>query len=385
MSSSPISVVTGYLRDAERVEPLPLLTVLRSVVDPRARRGVRHCLVSVLAVAVCAVTAGARSYCAIAEWAADAEPGVLMLIGVRGVAPCESTIRRVLQALDADALDALIGAWMVTRSAPQPGRRRVIAVDGKTVRGARSRRDGEQRAPHLLAALDHESGVVLAQRRVEGKTNEITEFSTLLDTVDIAGAVITADALHTQHRHADYLTGRGAHYLFTVKGNQPALHRELASLPWSEVPVVHVERNTGHGRRETRTMKITAIEAGISFSHARLAAQLVRRRRSLTGRKWSTETVYIVTDLTYRNVRAADLAAMLRGHWGIENRLHWVRDVTYAEDNSQTRTGRGPQVMAGLRNLAISLHRLAGATNIAAALRHTSHDHNRPIRLIGIT
>ncbi len=129
-------------------------------------------------------------------------------------------------------------------------------------------------------------------------------------------------------------------------------------------------------------MKLTAVTAGIGFPHAALALQITRRSRPLTGGRWRTETVHAITDLTAEHTTAAELADALRGHWGIENRLHWVRDVSYGEDLSQVRTGHGPAVMATLRNLAISLLRRAGATNIAAACRHLSRHPARVLPMI---
>src|SRR5262249_29899025 len=181
------------------------------------------------------------------------------------------------------------------------------------------RRGGPAR--HLLAALDHGHGVVLGQAGVEAKTNEIPMFATLLDRIDLAGAVITADALHAQRAHAEYLTGqRGAHYLITVKGNQPGLRAQLAGLPWRQIPAAYDARERGHGRAERRTLKVTAVAAGLAFPHAAQAVQIVRRRRPLTGmngKKWSTETVYAITSLSAIHARPADLAAWVRGHWEI--------------------------------------------------------------------
>ena len=124
------------------------------------------------------------------------------------------------------------------------------------------------------------------------------------------------------------------------------------------------------------------MRAGIGFPQARLAIQITRRRRSLRSRRWRTETVYAVTDLAYADIRADQIAEAIRGHWSIENRLHWIRDVVFAEDHSQIRTGAGPAVMATLRNLAVSLHRLTGASNIAAACRHVSRHPNRVLPLL---
>jgi predicted transposase YbfD/YdcC len=357
-----------------------LLAVLRQVADPRKPRGVRHALGCVLALAACAVLAGARSFVAIAEWAADTDAATLSEVGATRGVPSESTFRRTLQKLDGDDLDQRLGAWAQTRTAPQPDRWRGVAVDGKCVRGSAT---PDQPGRMLMAALDHGLGVVLGQVEVGSKTNEIPLFSTLLDDVDLTGAVATADALHAQRDHADYLVARrGAHYLLTVKRNQPTLHAQLAALPWRQVPVADRRRERGHGRDEIRALKVTSLagRAGsLAFPHAVQALQIKRRRRPTSGDgKWSSETVYAVTSLAAWQADGAELADLIRGHWVIEDRLHWVRDVTYDEDRSQIRTGSGPRVMASLRNLGITTLRLTGATNISAGLRHHARRPDRP-------
>jgi len=384
--SSPIDPAISQLLAAAQSldhEPARLLPVLAAIPDPRARRGVRHRLAVILSLAVCAVLAGARSFTAIAEWAADADQGTRDALGVTGAVPCESTFRRTLQHLHADALDEAAGSWAQQRTAPAAGGRRMIAVDGKTLRGSGTADDPGR---HLLAALDHAHGVVLGQVGVEAKTNEIPMFAAVLDRIDLTGAVVTADALRAQRAHAEYLvTRRQAHYLITVKRNQPGLHAQLAALPWRQVPVAYDAREKGHGRAERRTLKVTAVAAGLAFPHAAQAIQIVRRRRPLTGKhnkKWPAETVYAVTSLTAIQARPAALAQIVRGHWGIEDRLHWVRDVTYDEDRSQVRTGNGPRVMASLRNLAIAILRLTGHASIAAALRYHARRPSRPLQTI---
>jgi len=372
----------------ERLREVPsgVLSALGSVTDPRKRRGVRHGCTAVLAIAVCAVLAGARSYVGIAEWAADLPPTVRARLGVGRRAPSESTIRRVLQRIDPDELDKAACDWLARQARPPAvaGRRcrRVVAVDGKTVRGARVRSLPDARAVHLLAAFDPTTGTVLAQTVVDGKTNEISAFGPLLDRIELTDVLVTADALHTQRGHVAYLTGRGAHYLLTVKGNQPKLRAQLRALPWTDVPVADQTSNSGHGRSETRTVKLTTVDAGIAFPGARLALQITRRRRPAGARRWQRETVYAITDLNFEQTTPDELADALRAHWHIENRLHWVRDVTYAEDLSQVRTGHGPAVMATLRNLAISLHRIAGASSIATACRTAARHPGRPIAMI---
>jgi predicted transposase YbfD/YdcC len=372
-----------------------LRAVLGQVTDPRKPRGVRHGLVVVLTAAVCAVAAGARSFVAIAEWVADLPDTVAEHLGTAARCPSESTIRRVVQDVDADRFDAALATFVqqqCTALAP-PSRRRALAVDGKTVRGSRFiDPDGEQPARHLLAVIDQHTRVVLGQVSVDGKTSEISRFAPLLDTLtalDLTDVVITADALHTQREHVETLAARGAHWVLTVKGNQPRLRRQLAGLPWRQVEPAHRSTETAHGRRGIRTIRVVTIAAGIAFPYAAQAVQIVRRTRPVNARtgktgRWRTETVYAITDLAPHQATPAELAGWVRGHWQIENALHWVRDVTFAEDLSRVRTGHAPQVMASLRNLVISLHRLAGATNIAAALRHHGRDALRPLQLLKI-
>ena len=215
-----------------------LREALAEVVDPRKRRGVRHGLVVVLTVAVCAVAAGARSFVAVAEWVADVPGDIAAVLGTARRCPSESTIRRVLGKVDPDRFDAVIGAFvqrLCTGRAPV-GRRRVLAVDGKTLRGSRhTGSDGiEVVGRHLLAVIDQHSRVVLGQLAVAGKASEINRFAPLLDTMtglDLAGVVITADALHTQREHVAALHARGAHWVLTVKGNQCATRRSVTFPP----------------------------------------------------------------------------------------------------------------------------------------------------------
>jgi len=378
-SSSPIDPAIGHLVGlAEGADgSLGVLVMLAGVADPRHRRGVRHRLAVILGLAVCAVLAGARSFTAIAEWAADADEQTLAGLGVTGVVPSGSTFRRTLQRLDAGAFDDQAGRWAQSRTAPGPGGRRVIAVDGKTLGGSGH---GGHSSRHLLAALDHVHGVVLGQVEVGVKTNEIPLFTALCDRIEIQDAVITADALHAQRSHAKYLARRGAHYVITVKGNQPSLYAQVAALPWRDVPVGYTKRERGHGRTERRTLKITSVAAGLAFPRAAQAIRIVRRRK-VKG-KWSAETCYAVTSLTVTQASPGQLAAIIRGHWGIEDRLHWVRDMDFDEDRSQVRTAAGPQIMASLRNLAITILRLAGHAGIAAALRYHARRPARPLRTI---
>src|SRR5215204_5343172 len=366
-----------------------LLAYLAAVTDPRTCAGRRHPLVAILVLAAAAVLAGARSIAAIAEWAADAPQPVRAALGTRRdpltghwvwAVPSETTIRRTFARLDAEVLAAAIGAWLADRDRPGQ-RRRAVAVDGKTLRGAR--RDGRQ--AHLLAAMDHATRAVLAQQQVNGAPGEGPAFQPLLAHLDLTGIVVTADALQTHPAAAEYLvTVKQAHYLFTVKANQPTLLDRCGRLAWHRVPVLDHTRDRGHGRVELRTLKAVTVH-NFGFPHAAQVIQVTRKVRDLRTRRWRTVTVYAVTSLSHQQAGPARLADLLRGHWAIENGLHWIRDVTFGEDASQIRTGTGPQVMACLRNLVIGALSRAGPVTTAAALRHHSRDPSRPLATLGIT
>ncbi|MBL0886388.1 ISAs1 family transposase [Myceligenerans sp. I2] len=342
--------------------------------DPRARRGRRHPVGALVAVALCAVLTGARGFAAIAEWARDAGRSRLRRLGmVRRVADA-STFRRVLTRLDPAALDEALGAWAVTR-ARQAGGRRVYAIDGKALRGARKR--GAQRG-FLVAALDHATGTVAGQVGVDAKGSQITAARVLLG-LNVAGAVLPLDALHTNKTTAAQIVAAGAHYVFTVKGNSRVLFAMLKALPWALIPAT-TSTDRRHGRRATRTIKFLDAPAWIEFTGAAQVAQL---RRTVTRKsKKTVEAVYLVTSAPARTADPATLATWTNEQWGIENRLHWVRDVTFDEDRSQIHTGHALQNMAALRNTAIAILRTAGWNNIARALRHHARDVNRPIQAL---
>jgi predicted transposase YbfD/YdcC len=362
-SSMPDAVRSRYLLD-----------LLAQVPDPRQRRGRRHALAGLLAVGVAAVIAGSRSFAAIGQWAADAGPEVLAGLGADRGAAEESTYRRAFALVSADVLDRVLGAWLWTRAVLADGRL-VIAVDGKTVRGAKSKGG---KAPHLVAALAHGIGAVLGQVAVEEKSNEIPAVRELLKAfADVAGAVFTIDALHTQHDTAQLIIGRGADYVMTVKANMPTLYRQLRKLPWTRIPPVS-SVSKDHGRRARRTIKVALAPAWIGFEGAAQVAQL-RRTVTKKGKK-TVEVVYLIT--SDRSASPETLASWVRRHWHIENKLHWVRDVTYQEDKSLVRTGNAPRVMASLRSLAISILRLDGHANIAAANRHHARDPQRTLKLL---
>lgn len=420
----PVSVpdLSGAVADGEVCR---LIDELGGVPDPRSPLGLRYALPSLLALAVCAMTpAGNDSLTAAAEWCQRAAPEELAAFGLpydvlrgRFRIPSEKTIRRVLGLLDPAKVAAAGFAYLkpilaqavspptaltpdgfvereqrrahhhaVRQDRPAP-KRRAYAVDGKCLRGAR-RPDGSR--VFVLSAVHHSDGITLASREIGAKTNEIPEFEPLLehiDDTDLTGAVITVDALHAQRAHAHYLVEqRDAHYLFTIKANQRKLAAQLAGLPWKDIPVIHHDDHDphdAHGRHERRQVQIVTVD-GLLFPHARQVLRITRKRRKAGMKRWSTETVYAITDLPAEQATAAEITAWARGHWTVENTVHWCRDVTFNEDKSQVRAHNTPAVLAAIRDLVRGSLKLAGHINIAAA-RRTHTDRQRVLTLYGIT
>src|SRR4051794_40876011 len=421
----PVHLAAALVADlgaGDAVSTCSLAAALATVPDARCRRGRRHELTGVLTIAACACLTGATSYVAISEWSAAQGTAVLACLGDQACTgaglPCEATLRRCLQTTDAAALDAAVAGWAGAQLASQQARaacgercepvsacadRRVIAIDGKTLRGSAPRATAEQVAlarrgggrTHLVAAYDQTSGVTLGQLGCApeaGKGGEVATAMALAATLDerrlLADSVITVDAGFTARELAADLRARGAHWILRVKGNQKTLHTRLKALPWADVPEAARVRSVGHGRVETRTIRVIDLAGsddghGEFFPDAAQALKIVRRRRTRRGR-WSVQTVYAITSLDAREADPALLACWVRGHWRIEGGLHWVRDVVFAEDHSQVRTAYGPVNLAVLRTLAINALRLTDHTNIAAGLRQHARTPLLPLATLGL-
>ncbi|MFF4507589.1 ISAs1 family transposase [Streptomyces sp. NPDC001401] len=274
---------------------------------------------------------------------------------------------------DGDALDRAIGAFLTARATPAGPGLRAIAADGIGLRGSRTHGT-------LLAAIAPATSWPSARSPTRATRSA---FRPPLDSVDLTGPVIIADALNTQHAHGTYLRERGAHYIAQVKASHPGLFDRVRRLPWREIRLAHYDRTRTHRRLEIRRLKVAAF-AHLEYPDARQALQVVRWRKDFTSGKLTIERVYLITSLPPDAVTGAQLADWIRGHWKIENLLHHVRDRTFREDDSKIHVGHLPRIMAGLRNLAMGIHRQDGHTNIAAALRHTARDWRRPLAALGL-
>jgi predicted transposase YbfD/YdcC len=365
-----------------------LKKALESIPDSRKANGLRHRQASVLAIALCAVISGCRSFLAIGEWASRCTQNMLKRLGCYFheekqcyTAPSESTIRRVLQSMDIEAMEPAFNNWLSSLS---EGQAEALAVDGKVLKGAR---DDDNNQVHLLSAVLHGQGLTIAQLKVESKTNEIPALLTLLEPLNIKGKVVTADALHTQKKTAKYLVqDKEAHYLFTVKENQPTLRADIAAIDMDKEKPHHETTNKGHGRVENRKIWVSSeLNDYLDFPYVGQVFCIVCNVFDCKKQTEREEKVYGITDLTPKEASPERLLKLNRGHWEIENRSHYVRDVTFDEDRSQVRTQNGPQVMASLRNFAIGTLRVVKkAKNIASALRDIAASPRLALQIIGL-
>jgi predicted transposase YbfD/YdcC len=346
-----------------------LAEVLEAVPDPRKAHGLRYDLPFLLTCLIAALLCNCDGTEAVAGWCRDHVDLLREVFGPRlFLTPCGSLYRWLLPQLDASAIERVLGQWV--QATTQAAADEPLALDGKTVRGARA---GEQPAPHLLAFVTHQSQETFFQVRVDEKTNEIPVAKQVLPTLPIGQRVCTADALHAHAEFLCLLQKLGADTVLTVKGNQPTLYADLTTY-FADPHACSQQAETvdrRRGRIEVRTIKVsTEMNAYLAFSWPGIAqvAQLTRivTKAGVT----TTEVVYLITTLTVSQASPARLLELNRGHWSIENRSHYVRDVSFGEDRSRLRTGNAPQILAACRNLAITLIHRCGSCHIKATRRH---------------
>jgi predicted transposase YbfD/YdcC len=368
-----------------------LMEAVAAVPDPRQARGQRHTWPLLLTLITAALAAGQRSGRAIGQWVQEHQADLRrQLHRAERPLPSVSTLRRALRALDVAALEARLAQFAagVAPPPPAPTAWQGQAIDGKAVRGAN--RHGA--AVHLVSLVQHHTGVVQGQVRVRDKSNEITAVPRLLAGRELRGTVTTMDALLTQHALAEQIRRQHGHYLMVVKENQPALYAAIElvfRMPPPPHDDDHVECATsvskGHGRLETRTLERTcALNGYLDWPDVGQVLQRRCQRIIVRTGEVSEAVTFGVTSLGWHEASAAQIEALWRGHWGIENQVHYVRDVTLGEDAGQIRVGAAPQALAALRNGILSVLRSRGETRIADALRHYGASPARIFSLIGV-
>jgi predicted transposase YbfD/YdcC len=370
-----------------------LMDAVSDLPDPRKARGKRHSWSLMLTLISAALVCGQRSGRAIGQWVSEhAHDLITQLPMPYRPLPSTSTLRRTLQALDVELLEQRIARFVQGLDQtvpPQPtaGAWQGQAVDGKAVRGAN--RHGAKL--HLVSLVRHGSARVRKQVRVSEKSNEITAVPVLLAGLDLGGTVTTMDSLLTQQAIARQIVAQNGQYLMVVKENQPTLFAAIELVfrcPPPEEETDHLQSVTTigkeHGRLETRTLERTASLRGYVTWPG--VGQVMRRtceRIEVKTGEVSREVTYGITSLRPEQASAEELEELWRGHWGIENKVHYVRDETMGEDRGQMRRGNAAQALAALRNGLLSLLRSQGVTQIADALRHHGSSVEAALALIG--
>lgn len=373
-----------------------LLAALRDVPDPRRRRGRRYAWPLLLTLIVAALASGERNVRAIGQWVTEhADDLLAALAPPGGRLPSPATLRRALRAVDVAALEQRLAAFAAglpapaTRTSDQAATGRPWlgqAIDGKAVRGAN--RHGADL--HLVGLVRHGDGTVLGQVAVAAKSNEITAAPRLLAGRDLTGTVTTMDALLAQQDLAAQIRAQAGHYLMVVKTNQRALYEAIALLFTAPPPPLASDRSAqattagkGHGRLERRRLERSAALAGyLAWPDAQQVLRRTCRRVIVTTGQIQEEATYGVTSLPPAAASPAQIEALWRGHWTIENKVHHVRDVTLGEDACQVRVGAAPQALAALRNGVLNLLRALGWTLIPDALRHYGAYAHRALALL---
>ena len=279
--------------------------------------------------------------------------------------------------------------WLDPAVTGDPGHvpaRRAVAVDGKERKLAKA---GGKKKVHLLAAVTHVPGLVIAQDKVakSGKANEITHFKPLLAPLPLDGVLITSDAMQANRDNALFLRkAKKAHYLWPVLGNQPGLNAQLNALPWETTPAAAATSEISRGRIETRTIRVLPAPEDSGFEDARQALLIERYTTYKKKGQWHNraEAVLYLTSLAADETTPGDLLAHVRGHWRVEH-AHWLRDVIWKEDKSLIRTGNGPQIWSALANLVITLFRIHGVTSFAEETRRCAQDPRRALQFLDLT
>ena len=368
-----------------------LSEALQTIPDPRKARGTRYSWHFLLLLIALALASGARTVHALAAWIVlHADELRIQLDWHAKSFPSESTIRRTLRLIAPTRLETILAGLPATpESTPtEPCSLKGQSVDGKAVRGACA----HGQPTHLVSLVRHTDARILGQVGVNQKTNEITAVSALLAGRNLQGTVTPMDALLTQRQIAQQILDQKGHYLMMVKANQAELYQAIAFLfenpPWTKREQgreywKHRTFDKGPGRLEYRTLESST--ALCSYLRWPQVGQVMRRTCRRIDRKTGVitdEIKYGITRLPPTQATAADLEKFWRGHWTLENRVHYIRDVTMGEDAGQVRAGHAPHVLAALRNTLLNLYRANGWRNISDAVRYHGSQVSRAFHLL---
>ncbi len=334
-----------------------------SLPDPRHTRNRRHLLVDVIVISVCGVIVGCEGPTAIVRWAKAKEDWLSRLLELPNGIPSRDTVRRVLSTLKPEAFQECFQRWIaecLTDAAD--GSHRTIAIDGKTMRRSHDRAGGLGPL-HMVSAWASEQGIALGQIATEEKSNEITAIPELIDRIDVRGAVVTIDAMGCQKQIAKKIKRSGGDYVLAVKDNQPKLHQAIEDFfvealedDFEQLPHRrHETHDKGHGRKDERYYYLAKLPDDFAFTKQWSGIKAIGMAIRVTEKSDGTESSDVRYFIASRYLSGKRFAQSVRGHWGIENSLHWVLDVTFNEDQSRARERYMADNLSWLRRFGITL------------------------------
>ena len=400
MESTTASILPASPRVRFPIPMSSLHTAFAQVPDPRRRQGTRFPLPAILTMAVGAILANHTSLLAIAEWGAAQSDAIKRALGFpKARTPHNSTLQRLFCRLDPDALAAALRDYFDPQTPGEVPARgsEGVAIDGKAQRGRLAHEATRTHPVHAVSAFSHTVGTVLAQVALDQQAHEaeLTVAAEVIEQIDWEGRVLTGDALYCQRRLCAQVVEAGGDYLFLVDDNQPTLQKDIAQLfapppppaPGHGAITIEEQRarsvEKGHGRLEVREIRVSSELA--DYLDWPYLAQVFELTRTWTSKGVTKQEVKLgITSLPAPVAGAERLLTLKRGHWGIENRLHYVLDETLREDRSTLHRGQGPNIMAILRRTAVSALRRAGHTHIASRLRHNSRHPEDALKVLGL-
>jgi predicted transposase YbfD/YdcC len=329
------------------------LKYFSELTDPRVERNREHLLEEILLIAIAAVLSGAESWNDIADYGEDKQEWLRRFLTLPSGIPSHDTFNRVFAALDPEEMEKGFAAWVASIAKVTAGE--VVAIDGKTLCGTRE--TGKKKLVHMVSAWANSNNLVLAQRKVDEKSNEITAIPKLLNALELAGTVVTIDAMGCQREIARRIIEKKADYVLAVKENQPGLLADIKdSFQMLAADAVAEEVDCGHGRVERRKCSVLAdlslLESPFEWASLQALVRIESERYHKASGKTEREIRYYITSL---KPDARRLNGAIRQHWGIENKLHWVLDVAFDEDLDRKRAGHAAQNFSLLNRIALNL------------------------------